>query len=382
MAPATRDALLDGAIGRSGRRQIDEAAECAGEVEAVGEAGQHPVDGAHGELITGQLHDQGHDEVEGRRGVPGVRPSFASVGQCRLEAVMAVGDHQRSRRHRGREGPGDRRIGNRPQLVHHAVVIACPYHVGLRHGDDELGQAGGQRQQPDGRRVGPRRPQQLQPVALGLGSGVLVGQDPRRALRLEADGPDHAGGLARPTALVLVAHPVPVNGGVGVPDEDALAAPRRQEVACHLVAAAPILITGQLHPHRVVRAPPLEGELLVGADHVVRRCDDVVQTNPCGPVAEGGKRLEAGHRPCVPRRSVPGNPPRRSVPGNPPPPCAGGSRSPTGTRAHPHRSEAAGPCAWKTAPVTWLLDLDGVVWLTGDPIPGAVGAVAAPPGAR
>ena len=34
-----------------------------------------------------------------------------------------------------------------------------------------------------------------------------------------------------------------------------------------------------------------------------------------------------------------------------------------------------GPASWKTAPMGWVLDLDGVVWLAGQPIAGAAGAV-------
>jgi 4-nitrophenyl phosphatase len=38
-------------------------------------------------------------------------------------------------------------------------------------------------------------------------------------------------------------------------------------------------------------------------------------------------------------------------------------------------NRSSGAASWKTATVSWVLDLDGVVWLAGQPIPGAAEAV-------
>ena len=80
-----------------------------------------------------------------------------------------------------------------PDRVAHAVLVDD---VGQRGVVDreEVGEALGERQPPDRRQVGAARAEQVEPVALRLLGGVLVGEDVG-AGRAELEGTDHAGGV-------------------------------------------------------------------------------------------------------------------------------------------------------------------------------------------
>ena len=110
------------AVVGTGRTCVEPAGETLPEVD-VGDAGDHPVDRLHPELLGRKLHDERHDRAGA--GIFSDRGgSLRCIRRCGLEAMVAVGEHQRCVRDRG----GDRveaRGGIDPeQLVQHAVAVA------------------------------------------------------------------------------------------------------------------------------------------------------------------------------------------------------------------------------------------------------------------
>ena len=93
-----------------------------------------------------------------------------------------------------------------PDRVAHAVVVDD---VGQRRVVDreQVGEALGERQAPDRREVGPARAEEVEPVALGLRGGVLVGEDVG-AGRAELERADHAGGVPLDAGVVGGGHAV------------------------------------------------------------------------------------------------------------------------------------------------------------------------------
>ena len=158
-----------------------------------------------------------------RSASPGVGPAvavldaFAAVGEGRLVAVVAVGDHHRRRPHRLAHGVDQRRRRRSPTARGARRPRRWPPRAAGSSRSNVLVRPGGQRQAPDGGEVGPGGPQQVEAVALGLGQGLLVGEDLRRAPIVDAQRADHpVGGVP-----VRRGHPVGVEGRGGVADQDA-----------------------------------------------------------------------------------------------------------------------------------------------------------------
>ena len=116
------------------------------------------------------------------------------VGAGRLVAVVPVGQDDRRRGHGRADGGHGVGVAQHPELVAHAVVV-----VGVGDGlvvgrVEGGGQPGGHGEPPDGGEVGPGGAQEVEAVALGLGQGLLVGQDVALLARLgQAERPDDAG---------------------------------------------------------------------------------------------------------------------------------------------------------------------------------------------
>jgi hypothetical protein len=218
--------------------------------------------------------------------------------------MVAVGDHDRLGSHGVGDGVAHAGVVDYPHRVAHALAVVD---VGHRFGvhREQVGEPLGQRQSPDGGEVGAARPQQLEPVAAGLGGRALVGEDvaPRGA---KGQGPDHPGGVAVDTGVVGVGHPVDGERRSPVPHEHAVGLPTREQAAGNLVAILAALVDGQVDPHGVVRAAARELCALALVDHVVGRADDVAERHPREVVADAGKRLEAGHGPILADRPRPG----------------------------------------------------------------------------
>ena len=140
---------------------------------------------------------------------PGVavgRLPLALVGEGRLVAVVAVGHDDRLLADGGRDGRADRGVVDAPHGVPHAVLVDDVRERRLVD-REEVGEALGQREAPDGRRVGPARSEQVEAVALRLLGGVLVGEDVG-AGRAERQGADHAGGATLHAGVVGGDHPI------------------------------------------------------------------------------------------------------------------------------------------------------------------------------
>ena len=154
---------------------------------------------------------------------------------------------------------------------------------------------------PDGREVGPGGAQQVEPVALGLGQGLLVGEDVALLARLgEPERPDDAGG----GAPRRVGHPVGVQARFRLGHEDALGLPAGEQVGRHGVAVAPArqIGLGQLDQDGVGLVARGQVHALGRRDDVVGRGDDLGDGRHLGPVAQPLERFETRHRATLAHR--------------------------------------------------------------------------------
>ncbi len=213
--------------------------ERAAEVEPGRETGQEPVDRQHRQLVVGELDHVRQHEVVGSG--PANRPSLVAVGQRRLEAMVTVGDDDRSARHERADLTLQGGLVDDPQGMGHTVVVG-PARDGRTTEVQEIRQAACRREAPDRRELDPGGTQQLQPVALGLGGGVLVRQDPALAGGAQLQRSQHPRGVVVMPGFVDEIHPVDEEARLRVLDEDAVVAPvvearRRGRVGVTLVAA-------------------------------------------------------------------------------------------------------------------------------------------------
>src|SRR5690606_675561 len=134
----------------------------------------------------------------------------------------------------------------------------------------QVGEALGQRQPPDGGQVGSAGAQHVEPVTLGLRGGVLVGEDVG-AGRGQLERPDDAGGVAGVGGVVDAVEPVRRVGGDGVGGGHALGGPVAQRAAGDLVAVVAALVDRQVDADGVVRVAVGEPGPERVVDHVVGR---------------------------------------------------------------------------------------------------------------
>ena len=230
---------------------------------------------------------------------PTVSPARAELVAVRargLEAVMAVGEHHRRRR---RPARGCRRCGrvvDRAELVHDAVGVDAggEHRVGL----ELLGEAGREAEAPDRVDVGPRRPEQREPIGLGLGGGAFVGEHARVARLGERERADHAPRVARLAVRVAELHAVRVEAGRAVDHEHARSLPAASASAARVVAVAVVvLVAGEEEPHRVVRRGRLERGAPFLVDHVVGWSGERLEIRAGGGavVTQAGEGEEVGH---------------------------------------------------------------------------------------
>ena len=121
--------------------------------------------------------------------------------------MVAVGDHDRLL---GRPRPRWRRSvsgSSTRQTVWRTPSSSTTSASGALVDREQVGEALGERQAPDGGEVGPARPEQVEAVALGLLGGVLVREDVG-AGRAELEGADHPGGAALDAVVVGGGHAV------------------------------------------------------------------------------------------------------------------------------------------------------------------------------
>ena len=198
--------------------------------------------------------------------------------------MVAVGDQHVVGREEGADRSDPVRVGHPFDDVLHAVDGDRGDRLG-RFGE-QLGESGRQRQAPHGGEVGAGRTRQVEPVGRGLRSDALVGQDAAGALVDDFESAEHpddvtvrAGGVGEP-------HPVDRVGRGVVGDEHRVVDPGLQRVGGPLVAVRPVGFPRHVDVGDVVDAPcPEFVEVGVG-QHVVRRCDEIVDV----PMPDSGGR--------------------------------------------------------------------------------------------
>ena len=146
------------------------------QVQAVGQAGEGPVDGSDLELVGGELDDEGHDQVG-----PGVIAATLPVGPGGLIAMVAVGQDHRRGVDGFLHGADGARIVDHPELVPDTVAV---HRLGLGWivPCEASGETRCQGEPPDGGEVGPGGAQQLEPVASWPWAGSARGGGSAAAL--------------------------------------------------------------------------------------------------------------------------------------------------------------------------------------------------------
>ncbi len=197
------------------------------DVEVVGEAPpevdvgrevEQTVDGLDVELVVVQLDDEHHD-LPGPADVAGGHAQLVAVRARGLETVVAVGEHDRRTADERADARDAIAVVDRTQLVGVAVGVGAGREHGV--GVEQLGEARGQAQAPDGIDVGAGRAQQREPVRLGLGDGALVGQQARIARFGERERSDDAPGVTRLAVRAPELHAIGVQTRCGIVREHA-----------------------------------------------------------------------------------------------------------------------------------------------------------------
>ena len=220
------------------------------------------------------------------------------VGDGGLITVMAVGDVQRGT---GCEmgDPGCDLSPDHPYSHAHAVKLGARGGRRLRDAHELRRQraVGIRRDQEDRLEIGPRGPQQGQPVGLGTRVRLLVGFDASRLVRLGGDRGEYA--ETRPPGAIrrLVFLGQHADRGLGVGHEHASRTPRCEQRRRPRVA---ILVGHRFRQHDVddiVGVPRGVAPALLGADDVVGRRDQ--RAEPVGRAvalpAEGHDEVRGSH---------------------------------------------------------------------------------------
>ena len=128
-----------------------------------------------------------------------------------------------------------------------------------------------------------------------------MGQDTAGPLVHDFESAEHPDDVTVRAGDVGEPHPVDRVGRGVVGDEYRVIDPGPQRVGGPLVPIGPVGFPRHVDVGDVVDAPcPEFVEVGVG-QHVVRRCDEIVDV-PI-PIAEGGERSEPGHGPTMPSRA-------------------------------------------------------------------------------
>jgi len=214
---------------------------------------------------------------------------------------MAVGDDQLGVLHAAADEL--HQPGNGPEAVQDFVLVAQLDVGGMaRHlGQGVVDLAGGvvvQHEKLPEMRT--RRPQQVEPVGLGPGMGLLVPEDHAAIVGLELAQRDETSPLqtllrrARDGKFLGVG----IEHGVGVLEEDGVLAPlgkHRRGAAIDVLAVIAGFALPQNDAHQVVRTGRVIALLHLRRDLVVRLGDDIRQPHPGGVVAQGGEGEDPGH---------------------------------------------------------------------------------------
>jgi hypothetical protein len=171
----------------------------------VGDRHQHPVPRA-GLVTVGGTH-------------------LVAVAQCRLVAVVAVGDEQLLVEKVGARGGGEGGIAHDPEVVAGAAAVSHRVQGWLRAGLGtealELpGRVGEQRE--DRAEVGVNGAHQPQAVLLGPGEGGLVGEDGAGVERLQAHAAKEGGEAVELAPGIVILDAAEVKRRLLLPDQDAL----------------------------------------------------------------------------------------------------------------------------------------------------------------
>lgn len=167
-----------------------------------------------------------------------------------------------------------------------------------------------------------------------------MGEDTARPFVHDLEGADHAGDLAFAPCLVGEPHSVDREARHGIGHERAVRLPGGEPNSCLDVPVVAVALAGHVDPNDVARVAGGEGIEIRLGKHIVWWCRDVAEREALA-VADSGERLEARH-------------PTSVAPG-----VAGSKRD------------------WRERVTAVLCDLDGVIWLADDPIPGSAAAVGA-----
>jgi len=312
---------IAGGIALRKRRDVEELHGGHGEGDGVKGAAagtvkaMHDTMGGQDDQAVGVHVDEGHHDgglrvsglghlVGGELRLAGpVGVDLFGVAEGGLVAVVAVGDDELLIVHGGGEEADCGGIDDAPEAVQDAVLVGyLGFSGAVAVVQYLLHAAGGVRVEHENlAKVGSGGFEQVEPVAFGLGEGLLVAKDDMLFVVMELAEGDEAAALFDDVGSGDgEALRVGKNAGVFFLEEDALLAPVVEVAGGTGVDAFSALGIEEFRQteddaDQVVGASLVVSLLHGGGDLVVGLGDDVVEPNRGGIVAPGAKWINAGH---------------------------------------------------------------------------------------
>lgn len=289
------------------------------------------------EMLRGEFDDEGKGEV-----VSAVREacrlSFSLKDSGDLIAMVTIGDHYGMcldclTKYLARVVVVD----SFEKVMYAGIVGKATQHSGRGVGDRRA-DARCKGQPPNSGQIRAGRPGEIESIRFGLGSRLLMRQDPARACRPYFKATEQSDGRVRYTGLVDKSHAVAVIRRCAVLHDDRIGQPASKETSGRFVATRPILLDRYIDLHHILRMPGRKVGPINVRQHVVWGRRDISQGKSWG-IAKSGEGFESGHPEMMPEA----------------------------TRLR-H--------AWQDPRVNVICDLDGVIWLADDAISGSAQAVA------
>ena len=234
----------------------------------------HAVDRGDAQLLGHELAHERERQLRRRLGAVGVLAHLVAVRACDRVAMVPIGDQHVVGPHHRADRLDAHLVRDPLHRVAHAVDD---------HRSDRFARLGQQRREAlandrphTGDRLAFGRPCQIETVGLRLRCGALVGEHASGSLVDDFEPTEHTHDLALAPGLVGERHPVQGERRLRIAHQHPVGHPLPQPVGGRLVPAVAVALTRHVDVDDVVLAPRLERVDVGLGQHVVRRCDQVV----------------------------------------------------------------------------------------------------------